>query len=316
MKKLLSFLSICALTLSALVFTACGAKSEPTSVMTMQVNPTVQFILDQNNKVINVTGVNEDGQNLILAVNFKGKTAEEAAKLFVEVSTQLGKIDVNSTGTTVDISLSSSDEANQKFENLKNSVKNSVNNFFKENGIIAGAKVHVQEIQEAINIYGEQVKTFVGETYEDAVEYLTEVSKEFENIDYSLRENLKTAINNIDAMYKTSVETAKQTIADLEDRLNKSEILPESIKKELKNQLNEAKTKFNEISKEIRTKIDAEVDTFEENSKQIIANLKTEINNIINVGKTSIENHKNAFMQDKEAIEKLINDYQEKLINA
>ena len=85
-----------------------------TAVMECNVNPNIQFVLDQNNRVLRVNYLNEDAEAIFKEVNFNGKSADEAAQLFVELSTKAGFIDVKTTGTRVDITLSCETPDNYK----------------------------------------------------------------------------------------------------------------------------------------------------------------------------------------------------------
>lgn len=48
-------------------------RQNPSAIMEMNVNPNVQFLLDQNNKVMQVNYLNDDAQTLLKNTSFKGK---------------------------------------------------------------------------------------------------------------------------------------------------------------------------------------------------------------------------------------------------
>ena len=98
--------------MSASAFASCGLFNpeapEGRTVMNVSLNPKVEFILDANDKVISVNALNEEGNLVITAEafdNVEGKTAEEAAKLFVEVSAETGYL-VSGTASAGDNQLS------------------------------------------------------------------------------------------------------------------------------------------------------------------------------------------------------------------
>lgn len=314
MKKILSVLSICFVVLASLCLSACGENQTATSVMTMSVNPEVQFVLDQNNKVMNVTATNEDGEKLIANVNFKGKTADEASKLFVQISTELGKINVNTKGTEVTISISAKSDT-AKIEELKTKVQNSVNQYFKDNGIIAGAKVVKQDIVDAINKYGKQAEDFSKKSFEEAVNYANELAEDLDKISYSMRNDVLSAIEIVKNSYKSIMDTCEKTINDMQELLKNSE-LPKVLKDTYTKQLNEAKKQLNETKAKIEAEIDAKVKEFQESSKAALDALKAEVDKTVTAGKKIVDTHKKAFLENKETIKKLIEDYQTQLINA
>ena len=120
-----------------------------TSIMTCETNPSVQFVLNGNDKVMRVVALNNDGKALELNGEFIGLTAEDAAELFVKITTKAGKIslDITASGTTVTITFSGS---KQDYSEMSKSVVNKVNKFFDENGIIAGAKSQIEELKESV----------------------------------------------------------------------------------------------------------------------------------------------------------------------
>jgi hypothetical protein len=76
-------------------FVGCGdkGKADEKTIMNVSLNPEVEFVLDSNNKVVSVNALNEEG-NLVISAeafeNVEGKSAEEAAQLFVKVSAETG----------------------------------------------------------------------------------------------------------------------------------------------------------------------------------------------------------------------------------
>ena len=91
MKKLTSLLIVLVLVVGVVcAFAACQPKDKPTTVMNISLNPQVEFVLDGNGRVLTVNALNEDGNLIIASADFQDKTAEEAAKLFVEVAHELG----------------------------------------------------------------------------------------------------------------------------------------------------------------------------------------------------------------------------------
>ena len=78
MKKLTSLLIVLVLVVGAVfALTACDQtdKDAPTTVMNVSLNPEVEFVLDGHGKVVTVNALNEDGNLIITATAFEGKTA-------------------------------------------------------------------------------------------------------------------------------------------------------------------------------------------------------------------------------------------------
>ena len=73
--------------------------------MTCDVNPKVQFVLNGNNKVMKVVALNDDGYAVTHHVEFIGLKAEDAAEMFVKISTEAGYINPTTNGTKVNIDI-------------------------------------------------------------------------------------------------------------------------------------------------------------------------------------------------------------------
>lgn len=93
-KKIVSFvLSACLAVPATMLLTGCDGHDDNT-VMNVSLNPSVEFILDSNDKVVSVNAKNEEG-NLILSAQangeqFVGKDANSAVKLFASYSKEMG----------------------------------------------------------------------------------------------------------------------------------------------------------------------------------------------------------------------------------
>lgn len=100
------------LLLTSMVLVSCGnAEPEEGSVtrMTVDINPSVEFMVDDENKVVSVTALNDDGSILIVGESFIGKTPEEAVALMVSIATETGYLvegNVAASENTIKISVS------------------------------------------------------------------------------------------------------------------------------------------------------------------------------------------------------------------
>ena len=93
-RKIVSLLLVVAMALSVVAFTACSnpQKDEPKSYsrVTVDVNPSVEFMVDTENKVVAVTALNDDGSVLIAGEAFVGKAIEEATAMVVSLASETG----------------------------------------------------------------------------------------------------------------------------------------------------------------------------------------------------------------------------------
>ena len=114
--KLMSILLACAMLLPLAVFTSCSEpapKEGTVTRMTVDINPSVEFMVDDQNKVVSVTALNDDGSILVAGEAFIGKTPEEAVEMMVTLATETGylvKGNVEADENTVKISVSGNDK--------------------------------------------------------------------------------------------------------------------------------------------------------------------------------------------------------------
>ena len=111
-KRLISIFIIATLILTAISFTSCSnAKPEEGVVtrMTVDINPSVEFMIDDQNKIVSVTALNDDGSILIVGEAFVGKTPEEAIEMMVTLASDTGYLvqgNAEASENTVKISIS------------------------------------------------------------------------------------------------------------------------------------------------------------------------------------------------------------------
>lgn len=117
-----------------------GGDGEAAARMQVDINPSVEFILDADNKVLSVTALNDDGALIIAGEAFVGKTAEDAVELMASISTDAGylvKGDLSAGQDGITISITGDEEAAQK---LYEDVKAGVDAFLEKSGIDAAVE--------------------------------------------------------------------------------------------------------------------------------------------------------------------------------
>lgn len=140
-KKIISLMLVVILVLGCCL-TVVGCDSfgtkEPnpeTTRMTVDINPSIEFMVDADNKVISATALNDDGSIILAGEAFVGKTSEEAVEMVVSIATDTGYIvkgNVEADENNVKISVS----GDTKFaENMAKKAEEKVNNFFEKSGI-------------------------------------------------------------------------------------------------------------------------------------------------------------------------------------
>lgn len=249
MKKFLSTICMFLLLLSTLTFTGCKKTKKEETVMNISCNPSVEFILDKDNKVVSATALNEDGNVILVGEVFVGLTADEAAKLFVKISTETGFIvEGSASNNEVKVSISGdSSKANQIYDD----VKSTVSKYLKDNNI----NVNLKNI-DAPTL--DELKALVKETYptikddvlnslneSELINYLKEVRiqtkdffsqglkdafvamKDYE-IEFAKDEKTLEVINTLDSAYSLVISQYSSAVK----RLNDAKASLEKIRKE------------------------------------------------------------------------------------
>jgi len=129
MKKLLKNLCMCLLAMvvvcaSAITLTACKEEQKESQIMSISVNPSIEFIVDENDKVVSVTATNEDCVYILDKFNeFIGMSAQNAALKFLELCEEFG-FEVEGLTYGQEITISISGEADEELYNVvKNKIK-------------------------------------------------------------------------------------------------------------------------------------------------------------------------------------------------
>ncbi|MBR6737706.1 MAG: hypothetical protein IKL82_05035 [Clostridia bacterium] len=125
MKKLLSlFICLCLAVPLATSLTGCK-KDDSSKVMNLSLNPSVEFVLDSNDKVVSVNATNDEGNFIIANATFVGLSKEDATELFIEVSEENGFIVKGSSGEN-ELKIEVSGESAEK---IYNDVKAAANEY-------------------------------------------------------------------------------------------------------------------------------------------------------------------------------------------
>lgn len=249
MKKfLMCALSLMLVLCSAIALSGCGSEEKDgTTVMNVSLNPKVEFILDENNEVLSVNALNEEGNLIINGQAFVGKTSDEAVKLFISISKETGFLvsgNVNVDENNLDISFSGDEE---KAAQLYNDLKEKVESYLTEQNITATlnkakdltkeylqqqvekcmpyltkSEIDDMEVSELINnlkqsrketanLVSEQLK----EAYYSAKEQIVEQAR----VDYAISQIkydlIKDSVESLNAVYKEAVSTLEETKKEL-----------------------------------------------------------------------------------------------------
>lgn len=226
--KIMSLVLATVMCFGIVSFAGCSGKTaEAQSYMTVDINPSVEFTLDKDNKIVSVTALNDDGAVLISGTAFVGKTAEDGAKLVVELATEQGylvKGEASKTDGEVKIAVSGNTETAKK---IYDSVKGKVDKYIEDSGIAAavkeGQQKGVEELRkmaiamgldkdEAAKMDAEALIKYIGESRKETAKLMSEELRQMyykaKNSKIKIAENeaVIKAIGTVDEAYKQAVE--------------------------------------------------------------------------------------------------------------
>lgn len=250
MKKIISILSVviatCICTMSVFTFAGCSS-DESYTAMQVDLNPSVEFILDKDNNVASVTALNDDGAVIIAGEAFVGKSAEDAVSLFVEVSAETGYL-VKGEGSASDgeikVSLSGNTDAAQKlYEKIEAKVESAIDDSGVSASIAKGDALKTETLRATVKVcYPELTdEELSAMSDEELAEKLAESRKETQDLisaamreayykaksyHVSLAENqaFGTTVCNVNSAYQVlmagylkGVETLKSAVDSIEE---------------------------------------------------------------------------------------------------
>jgi len=257
---------------------ACGGKEvlpEEGTVtrMTVDVNPSVEFMVDDQNKVVSVTALNDDGSILIAGETFVGKTPEEAVELVVSLAAETGylvKGNVTADENTVNISVSGDTEyAKQLAKDVETKAASVMESFDIEGKVakieamnlealrVLAGKTSLYTEEEIAGMDEKQLYAVLAESRIETALLLTEemreayyTAKEYE-ISFAESEAVAAIIGEMGGLYKlvqvtyqAALNTYSSAITALDDFRYDMLVSPDSDYQKTLTKLREAKTEL------------------------------------------------------------------------
>lgn len=119
MKKIFSLLLVLLFTLT---ITACGGNGEnnntgeetkQNSLLSVDINPSIEFVLDDEGKVVSFVFNNEDAEIAAANIDFVGLTQQEAIEQFINAAVEAGFVDIETNENQVIITASNPNEGEE-----------------------------------------------------------------------------------------------------------------------------------------------------------------------------------------------------------
>lgn len=304
MKKTVKLFSIIlAVVLCLPVLASCSTgiekkeKNDSLSRMTIDINPSVEFILDKENKVVSATALNDDGAIILSGEAFIGMNADNAAELVISIAAKNGyllKGSVSADDNEVSVSVTGNVE---NAKEIYKEVESKVSKFIKDNGLDAVVKkaesmshealadltAHCTaglSEEDALKMTDQELLTLLNESRKETAAILSEglrefyyklrdseyafaESKEMNKVIEAMDEGYKALVNN----YDSHIELLRKAIDALKKAQDENIFSSENYRKAYE-ALDKAKAEYAEQVK----KVDALADSVEkEQAKAILA---------------------------------------------
>ena len=171
--------------------------------VSLAVNPEVEFTVNARENVISVNATDAEGDEIVQGYDFVGLKIDEACKIFTDLCTQAGYLDLDADEDTVDtndviITVVNSDETTE--DNLYAKIRNKVHSYFQNNGIFGRVS------QDTLDEYLDEAVE-----YEMSVGHIKLVMRALElNLELTFEDVKDMQMNEILAMTKTMQQHMKK----------------------------------------------------------------------------------------------------------
>lgn len=201
---------------------------EYNAIVQVDVNPSIQMVVDEENKVLSITGLNDEGKMIIYGEAIVGKNLDEALEIIVKIETDLGYLVEGSDDNKVTLTISANtEEITNKIEEFS---RNTLNKVLEETGVIATIETAKGYAEEELKLLAkeldptlteEEINNFNYNDYVHVVQLyhlevadlasvkLEEMYNEFKNYQISIteKEAVKNAVNHLDIIYQGLIHT-------------------------------------------------------------------------------------------------------------
>jgi hypothetical protein len=143
MKKLIIALGLGVFLLG---LTACSEAQPYEAYVTVDINPSIGFVVNEQNVVKTAYALNEDGEMLMLQLNLAEKSVEAALGEVIDEAIDLGFIDVDATETTIEVDALG--ETEQITKRVREMVQEKVSDHMSERALNANVRSRVYDTTE------------------------------------------------------------------------------------------------------------------------------------------------------------------------
>lgn len=261
----LAGIAVAACLLIAIVTGGAYTYNKPTTVLSVDINPSIEIVANTFNKVIDFDAINKDAEGVLANVDIKGKEIEDAVQSIVEEATEQGFIS-NEKNNPVLIAVAS--EEQDKSEKIRSDVRSVVERVLEEraqDAEVISDNVDLSKVEEAHNLGITAGKLNIVQKYVATIDEPENVDIE-EWINAPVKDVI-SAINSNKEIVKAQ-EKAQKEIVKEQEKLAKEQEKTEKEKEKIQSQIEKEKIKEKVNDQKIKG-LEKEKERLEEQQKQI-----------------------------------------------
>lgn len=226
------------------VLTNVNKKIEPYALVSVDVNPSIDLVVDKNNNVLSVKGNNEDGKLVLYGEKIVGKDLEDALEIIINIENETGYlVSGNLTANENTITISITADTDKIVESIQQDVSYIVEKVCDKLHIeetieyiqkynrekleemvayydptLSEEEINKMSTQELLNIISlHYIETY--ELYSQQLEDLYLQAKDYE-IQFTEKEWVKEAIKDVNDLYQIFVQTYSNVVDELQKGCN------------------------------------------------------------------------------------------------
>lgn len=327
MKKKLLGTALAACLLVPSVFGLAGCDKGSDRTMNVSINPSLSFVVNGNDKVVNVVYENEDAGQIYANIDFVGMKADDAVETLIERATISGYYSFDGQKVTVSVNGS-----NQKdIESLENLAKKEIEATYADFGITV--TVNVEELTEAARKQALVAKATIlapeksaeelnAMTEKELVELIKTKQEELKGLAYDQVEQIKGTFGKAENAVLQEIATVRENLAkaktDLADKEAQLANYPD-LQASLQPLIDGFKTTIKELDKKIETLVEQYLQAKKqaiETAKEVYNTHKQALVDLYKTKLLEVENSIQAYMTSTEStLTQAQKDYWQSVIN-
>ena len=191
------------------------------AIVQIDVNPSIEMTVDENNNVTSIRGLNDEGKMLVLDEELENKKIDEVLNMLIDLELKTGYLDVNSSENKMKVAVSS--ETEEINEELTNIINNSLTEIKTNKNLDMSINFNVGASIESIKLFVKSVYPYINIdelSYNELVNKISLYNKEVSNLTSTRLEELYIEFKN--DYFEAQIE---QYIDNLVNELDQTYIL-------------------------------------------------------------------------------------------